>query len=290
MNRRSREAICRIVPQVALVLILFATSGNSLCQNSNGEKRESTPSIDPDLKGKGIFESRCAICHGLDGRGGEHAPDIARRPAATVLSDQALLNVIHKGIPQGGMPPFGDMGKEDSQALVAYLRFLQGKSAVGSTSGDPARGHDLFFGKAGCSACHAIRGQGQPTAGDLTGYGQGHQAGDIRDAILNHGGRHEEIATAVAQDGRKFSGTIRNEDNISIQLQDDDNKDGRFYLLMKSSLVSIQRRTAIATHVDYEKQLSRTEFKDLVSYLAHEVDSPDRSSPPRKDSTPDDKN
>ncbi|MGA8271788.1 MAG: c-type cytochrome [Candidatus Sulfotelmatobacter sp.] len=281
---------CRIVPQVALVLILFGGIGNSFCQDSNSAKKESAPAIKSELKGKSVFESRCALCHGLDGRGGEHAPDIARQAAVTSLSDQALLNMIHNGIPQGGMPPFGDIGKEDGQALVAYLRFLQGRSGVGSMSGDPARGHDLFFGKAGCSACHAIRGQGQPTAGDLTGYGQGHQAGDIRDAILNHGGRHEEIATAVAHDGRKFSGTIRNEDNISIQLQDDDDKDGRFYLLMKSSLVSIQRRTAIATHVDYEKQLSRTEFNELVSYLANEVNSPDQSSPPGKDSTPDDKN
>jgi cytochrome c oxidase cbb3-type subunit III len=282
---------CRIVPRVGIVLVLFGAIANSPCQDSNSEKKDSTPSLKSNLKGKSIFVSRCSICHGLDGRGGEHAPDIARQPAATVPSDQALLNVIHNGIPQGGMPPFGDMGKEDSQALVAYLRVLQGKSDVGSTPGDPARGHDLFFGKAGCSGCHAIRGQGQPTAGDLTGYGQGHRAGDIRDAILNHGGRHEEIATAVAHDGRKFSGTIRNEDNISIQLQDDDDRDGRFYLLMKSSLVSIQRRTGTATHVDYEKQLSKTEFNNLVSYLAREAGSPDKPlPPPEKDSTPDDKN
>ena len=284
---------CRIVTRVAMVLLLFlfGAIGNSLCQELNAGKKESNPNRKSDLKGKAIFESRCAICHGLDGRGGEHASDIARQPAVTTLTDQALLNVILNGIPQRGMPPFGDIGNEDSQALVAYLRSLQGKSAVGSRPGDPAHGQGLFFGKAGCSACHAMRGQGQSTAGDLTGYGHDHQGGEIRDAILNRAGRHQEVATAVARDGRKFSGTIRNEDNVSIQLQDDDNKDGRFYLLMKSSLVSIQRRAGTAMHVDYEKQLSTTELNDLVSFLAHEGGSPDKPSPPsEKDSTPDDKN
>jgi len=281
---------CRIVPRVglALILFLFGAIGYSLCRELNAEQRKSTPGLKSDLKGKSIFELRCAVCHGLDGLGGEHAPDVVGSGART-LSDQALLNVIHHGIPQGGMPAFADLGKEDSQALIAYLRFLQGKSAVGSTPGDPILGQDLFFGKAGCSSCHAIRGRGELTAGDLTGYGQDHQAGEIRDAILNRAGRRKDAATAVAQDGRKFSGAIRNEDNASIQLQDD--KDGRFYLLMKSSLVSIQRRAGTAMHVDYEKQLSATELGDLVSYLAHEAGSPDQPSPPSgKDALPDDKN
>ena len=53
---------------------------------------------------------------------------------------------------------------------------------------------------------------------------------------------------------------IRNEDNASLQLQD---ADGRFYLLMKSSLVSVQRKTGDPMPVDYGQRLSGSELDDL---------------------------
>ncbi len=256
--------------------------GNTLSQNSNGGG--STHGPQPDLRGKSIFEVRCGTCHGLDGLGGEHAPDIIRRPEGRSLSDQALLNLIHDGIPDDGMPGFPSMGKEDGQAVVAHLRLLQGNSAGTSAPGDPVRGKDLFFGKGGCSACHQIRGRGQFIAGDLGGFARDHQAGEIRDAITRPAGAQQEAATAVAGDGRKFSGMIRNEDNASLQLQDGD---GRFYLLMKSSLVSVQRKAGDPMPVDYGRRLSTVELDDLVSYILREARAPDLpSSPSGKDEEP----
>ena len=222
--------------------------GTALCQNSNG--KYSSPSPHPQLRGKSIFELRCATCHGLDGLGSEHAPDVIRRTAVRTLSDQALLTLIHDGIPPAGMPGFADMGKEDGQALVAYLRFLQGESAGNSIAGDPVRGRDVFFGKAGCSACHS---RGQFMAEDLSGFARDHQVG------------------AIALDGRKFSGIIRNEDNASLQLQDGD---GGFYLLMKSSLISVQRKTGEPMPVDFGQRLNATELDDLVGYILREARAP----------------
>ena len=275
----------RIVPKVGLVLIFFAAIGSALRQNSNHEG--STAGLKPGLRGKSIFELRCAICHGLDGLGGEHGPDVVRRPTVRALSDQALFNVIHDGIPQRGMPGFSDMGKEESDAVITYLRFLQGKAAGDPIRGDPVRGRGLFFGKAGCSACHMIRGRGQLIAGDVTGFARDHESGEIRDAILRpetFTGGKQEAATAVARDGRKFSGMIRNEDNSSLQLQDGD---GRFYLLMKSNLVSIQRQTGAPMPVDYGQRLNTTELDDLVGYILREARAPDLlSSPSGKDEEP----
>ncbi len=272
----------RIVCKVGLILIFSGAFGDARCQNSNG--KESTAAPKPDLRGKSIFELRCALCHGLDGLGGEHAPDVVRHPTVRALSDEALINLIHDGIPQRGMPGFSEMGKEDANAVVVYLRFLQGKSAAGSMRGDPARGRELFFGKAGCSTCHVIGGQGQFTAGDLTGFARDHELDEIRDAILTPAGGQQESATAVAADGRKFSGMIRNEDNSSLQLQ---NEEGRFYLLMKSTLVSVQRQTGAPMPGDYGKRLSTTELDDLVSYIVSGAGTSDRpASPSGKDVEP----
>jgi cytochrome c oxidase cbb3-type subunit III len=169
------------------------------------------------------------------------------------------------------------MGKEDVQAVVAYLRFLQGRSAGDSASGDPVRGKELFFGKAGCSACHQIGDRGQFVGGDLAGFARDHPADEIRDAILKPAGRQQENAVAVARDGRRFSGIIRNEDNASLQLQ---GEDGRFYLLMKSGLVSVQRKTGTTMPVDYAQRLNSAELDDLVGYIVRESRAPDLPSSP----------
>ncbi len=269
-----RDVTWRIVLKFGLVLISLGAAGNVPCQNPS---EESASGLKLDLRGKNIFQVKCATCHGLDGRGGEHAPDIIRRPGVKALSDEALLNVIRDGIPEGGMPGFPGIGGEDIQALVAYLRFLQGRSAGNSVLGDPARGRDLFFGKAGCSACHQIGGRGQFVAADLGGFARDYPADEIRDAILRPAGGPQEAVTAIARDGRKFSGMIRNEDNASLQLQDGD---GRFYLLIKSSLVSVQRKIGDPMPVDYGQRFSSTELDDLVAYILREARPPDPSSSP----------
>ena len=172
------------------------------------------------------------------------------------LSDEALFNVIHEGIPQAGMPGFSDMGKEDDRRGHCLFAFLarQVPADARVTGRTQSEAGNLFFGKAGCSACHRSRAR-QFIAEDLTGFARDHEVGEIREAILKPAGGPPEAATAVARDGRKFSGMIRNEDNASLQLQDGD---GRFYLLMKSSLVSVQRKTGDPMPVDYGQRLSST--------------------------------
>jgi cytochrome c oxidase cbb3-type subunit 3 len=286
-----RDVSWRIGSGIALLLMFFAAAGTPLCQMSTSE--ESAPIPPQELRGKGVFEQRCATCHGLDGLGGEHAPDIVRRSEVSKLSAQDLLNLIHDGIPQRGMPAFSDLSNHDRQGLVAYLRLLQGKSQTnshGNSAGtsmpaDSTRGRDLFFGKAGCSACHQIAGRGQFIAGDLSEFARDHPAGEVRGAILRPAASQWESATALARDGRKFSGRIRNEDNASLQLQDGD---GRFYLLMKSSLASVQRKTGEPMPDDYGQRLNPTEIDDLVDYIRREAGAGDvSSSPSGKDRTND---
>lgn len=273
------EVTWRILTLLRLILIFLGAMGNAVCQNPKSE--ESAPGLNSDpSRGKSIFEAKCATCHGLDGLGSEHAPDIVRRPAVKGLSDQALLSLIHDGIPEEGMPSFPSIGQEGGQAVVAYLRLLQGKSAGDSVPGDPVRGKDLFFGKAGCSACHQMGGRGQFVAGDLAGFAGDHPGNEIRDAILRPSGGPQETATVVGRDGRKFSGMIRNEDNASLQLQDGD---GRFYLLMKSSLVSVQRKTGDPMPVDYAHRLSSSELDDLVGYILREAHSGNDEQPHAQD-------
>jgi len=265
----------RNVLKFGLALICLGAQGNIFCQSANS--KESAPGPKVEHTGKSVFETKCAVCHGLDGLGSEHAPDIIRRTDVKVLSDEALLDIIHDGIPEAGMPGFPSLGEEGAHTVVAYIRFLQGSSTGNSVHGDPARGHDLFFGKAGCSACHQIMSWGQFAPEDLAGFARDHSGGEIRDAILKPAGEPQEAVTAVARDGRKFSGMIRNEDNASLQLQD---ADGRVYLLMKSTVASIDRKIGDPMPVDYGKRLNSTELDNLVSYILREAHTSDSSSSP----------
>jgi cytochrome c oxidase cbb3-type subunit III len=268
-----RDVTRRILPIVRLVLISLGATSYLLCQNPKAA--ESASDSKPDLKGKSVFEGKCATCHGLDGRGGEHAPDIVRRAGVKGLSNEELLELIREGITEAGMPGFPSLADEDAKSLVAYLRFMQGRSSANPATGDPARGHDLFFGKAGCSSCHQIGRRNQFVAGDLAGFARDHPADEIRDAILRPEGGPLETVTAVAKDGRKFSATIRNEDNASLQLQDGD---GQYYLLMKSSLVNVQRKIGDPMPVNYGQRLTGGELDDLVSYILRESRPPDSSA------------
>src|SRR5215471_9353986 len=96
--------------------------------------------------GQTEFESRCSSCHGLDGRGGEHGPNIATEPGVRRLPDRTIFGTIHDGIPSKGMPAFGDLTDRQISSIVSYLRFLGGRPAAGSKGGEPQRGKGLFFG------------------------------------------------------------------------------------------------------------------------------------------------
>src|SRR5690606_6301252 len=79
-----------------------------------------------------IFDSACAHCHGVDGRGTALGPSILQRVAETD-EDDALAAFLRVGVPQRGMPPAPVTGDEMT-SLVAYLRFLGSAAGAGRAS------------------------------------------------------------------------------------------------------------------------------------------------------------
>jgi putative heme-binding domain-containing protein len=202
----------------------------------------------------------------LDGRGGERAPDIATRAAAQRRSDAAIARIIGAGIPSAGMPAFPTLDDSALHSLVAYLRFLQGKTGVAKLPGNPARGKSLFFGKARCSQCHTLAGTGGFIASDLSSYARTRAPEEIRQAIVNPNSvSRAAVATVVTtRDGYKYSGAARNEDNFSLQLQ---TPDGAFHLFLKSEVASVARDSISLMPPDYASTLSVEELNDLIAFL-----------------------
>lgn len=214
-----------------------------------------------------LFESSCAACHGLDGRGGERGPDISTRQQVVQLSDTDILGILRGGMPTAGMPPFDYLGDSKLKALIAYIRTLQGKGASAAVPGDPRNGKTLFFGKARCSECHMVQGVGGFLGRDLSEYGATLSSADIRTNILKSGdtaNKANKTAVFTTRDGQKFTGVIRNEDNFSVQLQ---SLDGAFHFLTRSDVTHFEFLPRPIMPTDYAATFKPSELDDLVSYL-----------------------
>jgi putative heme-binding domain-containing protein len=257
-------------------LVLLSTFASRV-QNSREQQpalSKGRPSADAAEAEKKLFDSNCAGCHGLDARGGEHAPNIATNPELQRMSDEQLFRIVHDGAASGTMPAFGAILSDDKiKAVGAYLRSLQGHSGGEHTAlpGDPTAGKLLFFGKAACSQCHSIvdsgAGSGGFLASDLTDYARSREPAEILRAITNPNDNlnpRARTAVIVTQDGQKLSGFIRNQDNFSIQLQ---SLDGTFHMLERSGLASVTYDRLSSMPADYGERLTSAELNNLVSFL-----------------------
>ena len=234
-------------------------------------RAQNKPNSSPDgarrAEAKTTFDSICASCHGLDGRGGERGPDLVARPDTVNKSDGDLLKVLREGRAAAGMPSFASYGPERLAALVDYLRTLEGRTKPAPLPGDPARGKALFFAKAKCSDCHMVGGRGGFLAQDLSAYAARLGADEVRAAIVNPNKdidpRHGLVTVTLA-DSTTLTGLARNEDNFSLQLQ---TADGRFHLLAKTDIRAEAYEGKSLMPRDYGSTLAPAELNDLVSYL-----------------------
>jgi cytochrome c oxidase cbb3-type subunit 3 len=249
---------------VAALTCAFVVSHAQTAVPGTEKPRQSKPGL---AAGRRTFESTCAPCHGLNGKGGERAPDVATRPEIVTLSDPETLKLLRNGIPTKGMPPFAELGPAKLSGILNYLRFLQGKRAAPAAVGNAGNVKELFTGKGGCSECHMVHGVGGFLGPDLSDYGASHSADDIRSAIVSADRRpwvRKGLAKAISKDGHQISGLVRNEDNFSVQLQA---LDGTFHLLEKSSLSELTFDSAPVMPSDYDSRLSKSELDQLVGYL-----------------------
>ena len=141
--------------------------------------------------GKRLYQGLCVGCHGEDGSGGGHGPSFldVRRPRAT--SQEAVRNLILKGIPDGGMPAF-KMPDEQADAIAAYVMTSEEagrrRPAAGAAApGDAAAGERFFAGKGNCASCHMVRGRGGVLGPDLSNVGRDRRPAQIEQALRDPG-------------------------------------------------------------------------------------------------------
>ena len=261
-----RASFSRSAGTVCLSVIMCATATTALGQNAGQNGRIVRPSALGLAEASKIFNATCAGCHGLDGRGSERGPNIASRQEVVRRSDTELLRTLRNGISETGMPNFAALGNAKLQALVSYLRTLQGKSAHMPIPGDPKSGESLFFGAARCSECHLVNGKGGFIGSDLSGYAADSSPDEVRLAIVkpDREAKHSRQTRVALLNGKVLEGVVRNEDNFSIQLQ---SVDGVFHFIQKPEVADVKPSLKTLMPDNYGQTLSAAELDDLVGYL-----------------------
>ncbi|RXH54565.1 c-type cytochrome [Granulicella sibirica] len=221
-------------------------------------------------RGAEVFGRSCAGCHGADGKGSDRGPSIATMPTTIARSDADLIGIVHDGISGKGMPPFSFLGDDSITAVVKHLRALQGVK-VGAVdapiTGDAEAGRAVFFGKAGCSTCHMVKGEGGFIASDMTAYGQSRGVEAIKKAIVSPDAevpREARVVEVKTGRGEKLVGVLRSEDNINLAVQ---TEDGRYHFLRRDGLADVTYMGRSLMPLDYGTRLSATELDDLAAFL-----------------------
>jgi cytochrome c oxidase cbb3-type subunit 3 len=260
---------------LSVLYVPFLRAGQNL---SSGQESQAALAT-----GRSIFNSSCAGCHGLDGRGSDKAVNISTDANAQHLSDSQMSSIISTGIPETGMPAFHKLTEEQVRAVVGYVRALQGKGDARALPGDAKRGQEIFFGKGGCSSCHTISGKGGFLGPELTDHEASASANAIRDEIVRSPRAPSSgyrMAALTSANGNRLEGLVRNEDNFSVQLQ---TMDGSFHFLKKVELQNFEHLDSSLMPANYREVLNDSELNDLVSYLMATSATSKTISAPRKE-------
>ncbi|MFZ0961751.1 MAG: cytochrome c [Terriglobia bacterium] len=80
--------------------------------------------------GAELFKQKCAMCHGMDGKGfpALKTPDFTSPKVQASLTDKEIAETIKNGKKGTAMPPFADsLNDEQIHSLVTYIRSLKKK-------------------------------------------------------------------------------------------------------------------------------------------------------------------
>ncbi len=124
--------------------------------------------------GRTLFGDNCAVCHGLDAKGGKGFPNLTTSswlfggsPEAIEQTIRVGINSAHPDTRIAQMPAFGRDGilkRDEIESVVAYVQSLMDTKAAATIP--PAtidKGKAVFA--ANCAACHGPEAKGNPEVG-----------------------------------------------------------------------------------------------------------------------------
>lgn len=123
MKRIAQQLIIIAAASLSFVILTgVSPSASSVVQNANSPKGARDVAT--------IFKSKCATCHGKDGRAKTFkakfngARNLANADWQETVTDERIFNSISNG--RGKMPAFGEkLSRVEIEGLVSYVRGLK---------------------------------------------------------------------------------------------------------------------------------------------------------------------
>ena len=215
--------------------------------------------------GSGLFNARCADCHGMDARG-VRAPDLTQ-VWASGRTDEGLFRTLRNGVPGTEMPAFVPPRNTDQEAwqILAYLRTLAAPAPTDPPKGNAENGQRIF--RANCASCHRVGATGGRLGPDLSriGVARSREAmvKQIRGATEDFKSGYEPV-TITPTDGQPIHGVKKNEDLFSVQIMDSRE---RIQGYEKDHVRSVVNDTKSAMPVYGPDRLNENDLDDLLRYL-----------------------
>jgi putative heme-binding domain-containing protein len=209
------------------------------------------------------FRNTCANCHGPDGDQ-IAGIDLGRGQFRRPLTDEELVGIIRKGIPNTPMPAT-NVSEAQAVKIVAYLRSVAESRKSGAVAGDAARGKMIFDGKGECATCHRVNGIGSRLGPDLSRVGQMRRTIELEQSLLNPAGEvlpANRFYHVTTKDGVSVTGRLLNHDTFTVQILDSKEQLRSF---VKSDLK--EYGFAPTPMPSYKGRLNSQETADVVSYL-----------------------
>ncbi len=167
-------------------------SDTTSTSRSSAKSTASAPVVDPALafKGEEIYNQNCIFCHQEDaiGKPGT-APSLTNKEFLSIAPLDFLTRTIENGRAGTGMPPFGHLGKDKIEAVIAFLRShatlpdrIKEVDSQAVNQGDPRFGETWFHQI--CSSCHGPEGNGYAAGGTGTAIGKAGFLDTVSDGFI----------------------------------------------------------------------------------------------------------
>ncbi len=132
MKRKARAKLGMALVVLAWLTVAFIAFSPVRSTTAQEQERDGTIStLIPSEDGEKIYQQKCQICHGIEGKGDGPVASALKPPPADFTSSQLmdsltnedLLETISKG--RGSMPGFaGVLKPEETAAVIEYIRSL----------------------------------------------------------------------------------------------------------------------------------------------------------------------
>lgn len=236
------------------------------------------PPPDPSAldRGKQIFASNCAFCHGANATGGEGGPDLVR--SVVVLHDGGkgteIGPVILNGRPGTAMPKF-NFTEAQIKDLAAFLLSRNQAAANRRTyqvlelaTGDASAGKQYF--DVHCASCHSV-------SGDLAHVASKFPAPDLQGRFLypprrisgpsaEENSKAQKTVVVTLPSGQSYSGKLVHFDDFSVSLRDES---GQYHSweLERQKGIRAEVHDPLEGHLDLLRKYSDADIHNLLTYL-----------------------